>query len=930
MDTARLLAMQRLQLPLVLIACLLLQRAPSAQSLTGALIGSVKDAQGGVLPGATVRVSSPALVGGEELQTTNDKGQMRFSVLAPGTYSLDVEMPGFAALHESGIRIFTGATVERTVTLRIAGVAESVVVEGAGSRIEARDPGFGTRFGPEDLKTIPTRRASMFDLIRAAPGISPTSPGSGTITTVSAFGSGTNENQFLIDGTNTTCPCNGVARAELGVDFIQEIQVQSIGASVEFGNVQGAVINVLTRQGGDRFAYDASYFGQFPALTAQPVQVATARPGQATSGYSRARYRDFTTNVGGPAVHNRVWFFGGYQYLRDYDSQPGSDPAFPRVYEQDKIFVKVTWKPTARMQVMHSFHNEFWVSSDPPTVITPVEATLRRSATVPAMTFGHLTHTLSSNTVWDVRVGRFVYDREDEPNSGNRSAASRVDRITRVSSGAPQTVGGLKLIRTTAKATINHYRPGWWGADHQLKFGAQAERGEGHGPSVIPTGVRFVDNGGMPFQAISSAPSHTGGLFITVAAFANDSLTIGDRVTLTAGARFDHSRAISQDLQALDPDGRETEQVVRGLGTLYTWNLVSPRLGVTAKLTADGRTMLRGSYGRFSQGVLTGEFSGFHPGVTPVSTDAFDLATGGYTRNVSVVDSKKNLLLDPDMRAPHTDEYSAGIDREVARRVALAIAVVRKRGTDFIGWTDVGGRYEEQQRTLPDGRRLPVFALLNATADQRFLLTNPDGYSLTYTGLVLAAEKRRADGWHVFGSYTLSKSAGLQASSGSPAAAPQSSSVALPATPIGRDPNDLTNARGRLLNDRPHIFRVMGTLDVPRTGLTVAANWQVFAGKPWAATAQIVLPQGDRRVLIEGPGSRRLPSQSLLDVRLSRSISMGKAGRVELLLDVLNMLNDTAIEGLASDNFFSPNFGQGAIFMDPRRAMLGVRLNLGQ
>ena len=107
-----------------------------------------------------------------------------------------------------------------------------------GSRIDARDPGFGTRFGPEDLKAIPTRRASMFDFIRAAPGMSPTSPGSGTTTTVSAFGSGTNENQFLIDGTNFTCPCNGIARSEPGVDFIQEIQVQSVGASAEYGNVQ--------------------------------------------------------------------------------------------------------------------------------------------------------------------------------------------------------------------------------------------------------------------------------------------------------------------------------------------------------------------------------------------------------------------------------------------------------------------------------------------------------------------------------------------------------------------------------------------------------------------------------------------------------------------------------------------------------------------
>ena len=174
---------------------------------------------------------------------------------------LDIEFQGFTTYHEEDIPIGVGATIERTAVLTLAGLAESVVVEGAGSRIEARDPGFGTRFGPEDLKAIPTRRSSMFDFIRAAPGVSPTSPGSATATTVSAFGSGTNENQFLIDGTNFTCPCNGVARAEPGVDFIQEVQVQSVGASAEFGSVQGAVINVVTRQGSERFLYDASVPG---------------------------------------------------------------------------------------------------------------------------------------------------------------------------------------------------------------------------------------------------------------------------------------------------------------------------------------------------------------------------------------------------------------------------------------------------------------------------------------------------------------------------------------------------------------------------------------------------------------------------------------------------------------------------------------------
>ena len=110
----------------------------------------------------------------------------------------------------------------------------------------------------------------------------------------------------------------------------------------------------------------------------------------------------------------------------------------------------------------------------------------------------------------------------------------------------------------------------------------------------------------------------------------------------------------------------------------------------------------------------------------------------------------------------------------------------------------------------------------------------------------------------------------------------------------------------------------------------IAANLQYFSGKPWAATTQIALPQGDQRILLEPRGSRRLSSQSLLDVRVSRTILFEPLGSIELLVDVLNALNDTAEEDLASDNLFSPNFGRPTVFMDPRRAMLGVKLNLGR
>ena len=103
----------------------------------------------------------------------------------------------------------------------------------------------------------------------------------------------------------------------------------------------------------------------------------------------------------------------------------------------------------------------------------------------------------------------------------------------------------------------------------------------------------------------------------------------------------------------------------------------------------------------------------------------------------------------------------------------------------------------------------------------------------------------------------------------------------------------------------------------------------------WTAAAQITLPQGPRSVLLEPRGSRRLSSQTLLDLRLSRTITLGKLGRSELLLDVLNLLDDAADESLATETqmtetVISPTFGQPVSFVDPRRAMVGVRLHLGR
>ena len=920
---------------LLAAACVLQPHLAAAQGLTGALIGTVKDAQGGVLPGAVVRVSSPALIGGPATLTTNEKGQLRFPALPPGPYVLDIEIQGFATYHEEDILIGAGATIERTAVLKLAGLAESVVVEGAGSRIEARDPGFGTRFGPEDLKAIPTRRSSMFDFIRAAPGVSPTSPASGTATTVSAFGSGTNENQFLIDGTNFTCPCNGVARAEPGVDFIQEVQVQSVGASAEFGNVQGAVINVVTRQGSERFLYDASYYGQTAGLTSQPVRRPDSRlRPDWQSGYERARYRDFTTNLGGPAVRDRLWFFAGYQYLRDYDSQPGTDPAFPRTYEQDKIFAKLTWQLAPGWQLVQSFHDEFWVNPELPTLVTPFEATTRSHASVPAMTFGHLTHTSSANTLWDVRVGRFVYSQRGRPEHRRsddaepvrprdgcheRRSANRSADLTHHShdrQGDPQPLPARAVGR---RSPVEDGRAGRTGrAPRQLGHsdGCEVRRQQrtavsGHLARSLQRRRRLPHG-----RRVRERRHHDGGP-------ADD-----QRRTAIRPQPRHQSRTCTRSI----PKGAKPTQIVDGLGTLYTWNVLSPRLGVTSEAhrrwpddaARELREVQPGRADRRARRDSPRRDPDHDGRVRSGDRRLHDASSGGRSQNQPAARSG-------DARAAHGRvlHWRGSRDRSPARG-GDRLRPQGRRATSSDGRMSAVSIARRRGR-CPTAAAVPVFVLANSTAARRFLLTNPDGYSLTYNGLVMVVEKRRSDGWQAFGSYTFSRVSGCRPPAGAPRRARRSAPSPAPTQlTFGRDPNDLTNARGRLPNDRPHMFRVMGRVDVPRTGLVIAANLQHFSGKPWAATAQLSLPQGSQRVLLEPRGSRRLSSQSLLDLRVSRTFAFGGVGRIELLLDVLNALNDTAEEGLATDNLFSPNFGQPTVFMDPRRAMVGVRLNLGR
>jgi hypothetical protein len=306
-----------------------------SQVITGNVLGTVRDETGAVLPGATATIASPALLGGPALYVTNEKGQYRFPALAPGLYSLTIELPGFEIYIEEGLRVQVGASLERNVTLPLAALAESLTVVAESPLLDTKESGQSTHYGNEYLENTPVRRMSMFDLLKVAPGMSPTKPG-GSGTGITAFGSSQNENIFLVDGTDFTGAYGGGVVPWVDTDVIEEIQIVGFGASAEYGGVQGAVFNVVSKQGGNDFRFDASYYSQFQDLTSQPVTLECDCP-EGESGFVRSQYRDFTAHVGGPVLKDRLWFFGGFQIQRDHSSQPGADSRFPNEFDTERV-----------------------------------------------------------------------------------------------------------------------------------------------------------------------------------------------------------------------------------------------------------------------------------------------------------------------------------------------------------------------------------------------------------------------------------------------------------------------------------------------------------------------------------------------------------------------------------------------------------------
>jgi hypothetical protein len=427
-------------------------------------------------------------------------------------------------------------------------------------------------------------------------------------------------------------------------------------------------------------------------------------------------------------VKDKLWFFGGYQYQRDYDSQPGTDPDFPRKWEADRMFWKINWQITDKIRFMHNYHDDIWVIPVAPDLANPFPTTITFHGHNPTYTIGELTGVVSANTYWEARVSGFIApaDHADD-NNPDLTQAYHQDVATGIASGGATLHGAFTQNRLDVNAKLSHYASDWIGSDHDFKFGIQFVHGYSRSFYLYPGGAHFYEYNGEPSYSYSRDPFVYGGQSRSIGVFAEDVVRPNNRLTLSLGARFDSNKAISPDLPAYDNQGNQTGGTVNGLGDLYTWNTISPRLGFNYKLTDDGRTILRGNYGRFTQMIVTGELNYVHPGQSPGTLAFFDPATGGYTDIVSVTDPTANLRVNSNTKSPYTDQFSIGFDRELGRDMGLGMTYAYKKGKNYTGFVDTVGQYGTESLTLDNGQTIETHPILTDPSANIYEFTNPPG-----------------------------------------------------------------------------------------------------------------------------------------------------------------------------------------------------------
>jgi outer membrane receptor protein involved in Fe transport len=296
---------------LSVVSLLLVSVTAFGQSATtGSIEGAVTDPNGAAVKGATVSVTSPNLIS-PQTATTDDNGRFRVLALPPGAYKVSVQASGFAPFEQDNVAVNLGRTSNTDAQLGLASASATVTVTSAAG-VDSAQNTTGSNVSSDQFSNFPTQR-TVQGLYTIAPTVTRSGlrDATGRDRDPSVGGSSGPENNYILDGVNTTDPALGGSGANLPFEFVQEVEIKTGAYGAEYGKSTGGIFNVITKSGGNEFHGDLFGYGTTKGLVRAVKNFSfTGAPG---NGFSET---DIGGDVGGPIVKDKLWFFGAFNPQR--------------------------------------------------------------------------------------------------------------------------------------------------------------------------------------------------------------------------------------------------------------------------------------------------------------------------------------------------------------------------------------------------------------------------------------------------------------------------------------------------------------------------------------------------------------------------------------------------------------------------------------
>lgn len=932
------------QLLLLSVLIIGLSSIALAQRQTGSVVGKVTDEDGTLLPGASVTLGGPTLMG-TLTYTTTEGGDFRFPAVPPGRdYEILVEMPGFRTVRREGVIVNVGKTVTISIELEAATIEEEVTVTAENPVVDITSSKISVNYSSDLIENVPLRR-DFYDIIKTAPGI--VSENIDFHRSFSAHGSGVKNNQVTLDGVSMNDPIVGTNMVGLPFDVFDEFEFELGAHPAEVGMTEGAYINIVTKSGGNEFHghLQAYYFSEdmTESLFSEEDIEAVGLSGPA--GYKN--WGDYSFSLGGPIAKDKLWFFINARYIDFlFEAQTFTDGKVEMPRDEIQTFAKFTFKPHPNLQltgmwtftnwdesILSRYYGYFFDKS------TQAYVDNAQDNTILAM----VNWILNQNTFFDFR---FNYFRDLDPwfthPDVDPTEPHTIDLVTGVEGGPPIWDQDYHNVYYKFLLTGTRFQDNFLGGNHEIKAGIEYQRSPFDYGWFKPTAVtQFLANGDPwalgPGTGMFLAFPYGAKLGDTTASFAvrrfsaylQDSFTVADRLTLNLGLRYDESHADAlggtfNPVGASDPLlSLLAPQIFRqytqpDYKDVIVWKYLSPRLGAVFDIFGDGKTPLKVSWSRYNDPLLM-VYYGFSLTLPdPLLSVWIDLnankqldLTDFYVplrvpRDPSTL--KAEDAVDPDLESPYMDEFIVGIERELFKDFSIGISYIYKKKQRILEDTEKFRGYQTDNGSwvpytvrepgwdgefgTSDDADITVYAVKAGAPPSQFWTTNPEGAERKYQAVEFIINKRMANRWQLLFSLTYSK---FEGNIGANYLATQSNSIAFD------DPNYLINRYGRLDMDRPLLMKLQGSVILP-FDVMLSAYYFYTSGAPWARTLRIFFPPDPQfdptnppyiDVNAEAPGERRHRSINNLDLRIEKNFNIGKIGRLGIFLDVLNAVGES-------------------------------------